>query len=1512
MLNNYLSKIIFSMLFMMVGFFGYVATTHAMVTAFTGTAQDEDWSNPANWDNGVPSYGDDALIQANVSQISNGNCGYNCVSVYSATFSNGAVFDLHYSGLSLNTVTTTTFNDTSYSNGSIYGPATFNGSSYNSSVVIGPATFNGDYSSYIPSSPYSLARYFNTATSTSRDFTADSIPWLIIADGAQVNLSGATCNASTVLKTINGGSFVYGGNCVAGPSSPTVIRPTANEVVSTWSPSVNWSQGVGGYTYSSCQYSFGTSTNWDTLTSDWIIGSSTAWHGASCTGNGSDLVAPTSSGNQIIAIRAFYNGVATSSVVDFTYSPIRSVYFYNTGSDSAWSTIGNWFTNFIHTITFGILPLSSDRVTVTGTTTPIINLDLVTLPAIINSGNTGVVFTSSASAVVTSSTTINGKATFNGSSVNNTTINGNAVFNNTSSNTGTVKNNATFNDSSANTGTVSGGATFNGNLTENSGTVSGIKTRYYTATTTVTRNLSGWTVVADGVTVNVASSTHDGTTMFRTLNGGSFIGGPTTVYWLSDGPTNAQWSTISNWYRDSNATLPLSRLPLSTETVTAIGTTTLTIDIATSTWVAPLGVDASQTGVIVTASTTTHVNVGIVGSTTISGSVINDGYITGSINFRNTASNSSTGVLSGSVSFYNTTKNNGGVIAGDAIFNDSSYNTSGGSVAGDATFNDSSYNAMSAGDISGTATFNNNAHNDGTIANDAVFYNNLTENNGTIQGIQTRYWNTSTTTTRDFVTSGPWTLVADGATVTVASSSVFSTTTTFTTVNSGHFVGEGLPGATTCTKPMIFPGTYTLSGDIAATCTIQSNGVIIDGAGHTIGHVPQALPDNAVSNGPVDMTGNVFLAHMSTFNSSVLDSSGQNNNLTTVKDTSPSLVSGLIGNALSFGGNGGIVNGNITAPISSSNDSTISTWMKSAGSQGAYVVSYQDYDYNSGQFSITIYQSGSSIYFRNGSNWQCNSDIGAALPDFTNWHLITGTFHQGVQTLYVDGVQVAQGNYACGAASAPTHPAFGLGNGILSWGNIWGYYNGLLDETALWTRALSPSEVSNMYTVQSSGVAITSTGYSFSINDIIIGGVITSPGATIDIANSTVASVNVTGGNATGDAQAGGTIILTNTTAGALIANGGNSTDYGYGGAAGTITLDTSTALSQTANPGSNGPNLGAGQQHNPPSSGSSGSSSVSGCTDPSATNYNSSATADNGSCRYSSVQVRGCTDPSATNYNSSATINNGSCHYPTYTPYVAPSSNENTNNNNNNNNLPPINGINIPVASVGGSLYLKPLPTFGLDTGNVGDTVLGNPLAGLKPLGNLKLTTIPFSLGLPISSFLFAPLPKSVTDALSKAPKLAQMIAAVGISRAQDLVALKKQPVKLPIVGGANTPGLFIVKNGTTTLDTFVANDPVREMVQLVYANPGDVLNVSLVPLSKGKVVAKFQGQSVDFFKSPTAAYTALIEASTTPGRYLLTTASAPLPLAVEVLAPQPPPKAPVVPVPWWKRAIRWFGSKV
>ena len=52
---------------------------------------------------------------------------------------------------------------------------------------------------------------------------------------------------------------------------------------------------------------------------------------------------------------------------------------------------------------------------------------------------------------------------------------------------------------------------------------------------------------------------------------------------------------------------------------------------------------------------------------------------------------------------------------------------------------------------------------------------------------------------------------------------------------------------------------------------------------------------------------------------------------------------------------------------------------------------------------------------------------------------------------------------------------------------------------------------------------------------------------------------------------------------------------------------------------------------------------SCSGCTDPTADNYDATSTIDDGSCTYT---ILGCTDPAAVNYDATATVDDGSCSY--------------------------------------------------------------------------------------------------------------------------------------------------------------------------------------------------------------------------------------------------------------------------
>jgi hypothetical protein len=69
-------------------------------------------------------------------------------------------------------------------------------------------------------------------------------------------------------------------------------------------------------------------------------------------------------------------------------------------------------------------------------------------------------------------------------------------------------------------------------------------------------------------------------------------------------------------------------------------------------------------------------------------------------------------------------------------------------------------------------------------------------------------------------------------------------------------------------------------------------------------------------------------------------------------------------------------------------------------------------------------------------------------------------------------------------------------------------------------------------------------------------------------------------------------------------------------------------------------------------SSQSGGNGTISGCMDPDANNYDSSATKDDGSCSYIEY---GCTDKSATNYDSQATVDDNSCTYPTISGCMDP-----------------------------------------------------------------------------------------------------------------------------------------------------------------------------------------------------------------------------------------------------------------
>jgi hypothetical protein len=619
-------------------------------------------------------------------------------------------------------------------------------------------------------------------------------------------------------------------------------------------------------------------------------------------------------------------------------------------------------------------------------------------------------------------------------------------------------------------------------------------------------------------------------------------------------------------------------------------------------------------------------------------------------------------------------------------------------------------------------------------------------------------------------------------------------------------------------------------------------------------------------------SGLVSLLHFdeSVYNS-VTDSSGQSRTGTGT-GTFTSTMSAVTGNAFLFNGS----NSDISVPgySVSTSSQTVSMWVKltPGWSSGNQYFLFNEGDSQQLQITLNNYCAGTSpsnnlcpsIYSGGGAGG------GSINPNVRigddNWHHIALVDQANVGYLYVDGVLALSRSLAFSGSTGGLH----IGN----------YQNGSffspvsMDEVAIWNRALSPTEIATIYAKQSFTIGIVGNSHSFNLSNITVGGPITSTGATIHLTNATTSRITVSGADATGNAQAGGTITLVNSSTGDLFANGGNSTDYGYGGAAGVVTKDANSSYtSKTNNAGSNGPNLASGQQTG------TGVNVVLGCTDPTASNYNSNANTYDGTCRYPNVTVSGCTDPSATNYNSNATVNNGSCTYPQYTHYVAPPASNSGSNELPQNNQAPTNGtspsglsglfsVYLPLAQVQ-KLDLKPFIGFGEST------------------SKNSFSFVPF-----FEKFLFTPV-ASTTLGLSDAPELKAYLASLGITYDRDLVSLSKKLVAATTT--RDIPGFYKVTSGSLKIKTanggfasqdlvvtpYFTSDAVVPLGESVTLYSKDTITVSVIPTTKAKVSAKFNGKALSFEQTGKAV-TVDITVPETSGRYILTTNASPLPLLI------------------------------
>jgi hypothetical protein len=188
-----------------------------------------------------------------------------------------------------------------------------------------------------------------------------------------------------------------------------------------------------------------------------------------------------------------------------------------------------------------------------------------------------------------------------------------------------------------------------------------------------------------------------------------------------------------------------------------------------------------------------------------------------------------------------------------------------------------------------------------------------------------------------------------------------------------------------------------------------------------------------------------------------------------------------------------------------------------------------------------------------------------------------------------------------------------------------------------------------------------------------------------------------------------------------------------------------------------------------------------------------------------------------------------------------------------------------------------------------IGATSIPDPFKNFQAPGILYLINLPVNFMTNISKFLFAPLPESLSQALSNTPELAAYIGAFGVSMQQQIASLALNPVPLatPRSDESTPPGLFIINSGGHTLTSYVTYDKaVGGLAQLVTVSPGQSLNISLIPQSTGPVTATYLGQDITFAQGSLFA-TSYITSPAHGGRYVLKTTSSPIPLLIDVIAP-------------------------
>ncbi|CAN1553115.1 Secretion system C-terminal sorting domain [Flavobacteriaceae bacterium] len=253
------------------------------------------------------------------------------------------------------------------------------------------------------------------------------------------------------------------------------------------------------------------------------------------------------------------------------------------------------------------------------------------------------------------------------------------------------------------------------------------------------------------------------------------------------------------------------------------------------------------------------------------------------------------------------------------------------------------------------------------------------------------------------------------------------------------------------------------------------------------------------------------------FNGNANDQSGNGLNGTLTGATLTSDRNGNVSSAYSFNGTSNYIKLPKITPLNDASSFTFSCWILPTGSTGTrqFVLS-RGYDYSTGSFFISQEFEANSNYIRfsyNGyPNYNILSQQGYSIP-YQNWQLLTVTKSATTVNLYINSVLVNSSTNTSNLMSEDEFLYIGSHWFNNQDGSFFPYYfKGLIDDVGIWNRALTSTEIQQLYTTCTTPAPTGSTTQSL-------------------CSGSTVTNLNSTGTNIKWYAtRTGGTALASTTT----------------------------------------------------------------------------------------------------------------------------------------------------------------------------------------------------------------------------------------------------------------------------------------------------------------------------------------------------------------------------------------------